>query len=133
MQRFHCSVQVMIAAVIGDRLRDFIFRELEVFRRKRATKWSTGRELNPRILVLQTSALATSPPVLILMALRAVSTGEPALRVSLLALGGKIFLCQVPGFYREPGSPAVGPLARVFYRRRRRHNHRISQLPVRRD
>jgi hypothetical protein len=26
--------------------------------------WSTGRELNPRILVLQTSALATSPPVL---------------------------------------------------------------------
>jgi hypothetical protein len=25
--------------------------------------WSTGRELNPRILVLQTSALATSPPV----------------------------------------------------------------------
>jgi hypothetical protein len=28
--------------------------------------WSTGRELNPRILVLQTSALATSPPVLIL-------------------------------------------------------------------
>jgi hypothetical protein len=27
--------------------------------------WSTGRELNPRILVLQTSALATSPPVLI--------------------------------------------------------------------
>ena len=29
--------------------------------------WSTGRELNPRILVLQTSALATSPPVLILL------------------------------------------------------------------
>jgi hypothetical protein len=28
------------------------------------TLWSTGRELNPRILVLQTSALATSPPVL---------------------------------------------------------------------
>ena len=28
--------------------------------------WSTGRELNPRILILQTSALATSPPVLIL-------------------------------------------------------------------
>ena len=27
--------------------------------------WSTGRELNPRILVLQTSALATSPPVLV--------------------------------------------------------------------
>ena len=27
--------------------------------------WSAGRELNPRILVLQTSALATSPPVLI--------------------------------------------------------------------
>ena len=25
--------------------------------------WSTGRELNPRILVLQTSALATSPSV----------------------------------------------------------------------
>ena len=25
--------------------------------------WSTGRELNPRILVLQTSALAASPPV----------------------------------------------------------------------
>ena len=29
--------------------------------------WSTGRELNPRILILQTSALATSPPVLILL------------------------------------------------------------------
>ncbi len=28
--------------------------------------WSTGWELNPRILVLQTSALATSPPVLML-------------------------------------------------------------------
>jgi hypothetical protein len=27
--------------------------------------WSTGRELNPRILVLQTSALAPSPPVLV--------------------------------------------------------------------
>ncbi len=27
--------------------------------------WSTGRELNPRILVLQTNALATSPPVLL--------------------------------------------------------------------
>jgi hypothetical protein len=26
--------------------------------------WSTGRELNPRIQVLQTRALATSPPVL---------------------------------------------------------------------
>jgi hypothetical protein len=31
--------------------------------------WSTGRELNPRILVLQTSALATSPPVPISAAL----------------------------------------------------------------
>jgi hypothetical protein len=29
--------------------------------------WSTGRELNPRILVLQTSALATSPPVLLVV------------------------------------------------------------------
>jgi hypothetical protein len=28
-------------------------------------EWSTGPELNRRILVLQTSALATSPPVLI--------------------------------------------------------------------
>ena len=27
--------------------------------------WSTERELNPRILVLQTSALATSPSVLL--------------------------------------------------------------------
>jgi hypothetical protein len=33
--------------------------------------WSTGRELNPRILVLQTSALATSPPVLLVLLLRA--------------------------------------------------------------
>jgi hypothetical protein len=29
----------------------------------RLIDWSTGRESNPRILVLQTSALATSPPV----------------------------------------------------------------------
>jgi hypothetical protein len=34
-------------------------------RKNREMCWSTGRELNPRILVLQTSALATSPPVLI--------------------------------------------------------------------
>ena len=34
---------------------------------QRGIDWSTGRELNPRILVLQTSALATSPPVLILL------------------------------------------------------------------
>jgi hypothetical protein len=28
--------------------------------------WSTGRESNPRLLVLQTSALAASPPVLLI-------------------------------------------------------------------
>jgi hypothetical protein len=45
----------------------------ETFRTPRASllcakllkDWSTGRESNPRILVLQTSALATSPPVLL--------------------------------------------------------------------
>jgi hypothetical protein len=36
--------------------------------------WSTGRESNPRILVLQTSALATSPPVLV-VPLRLISSG----------------------------------------------------------
>ena len=38
--------------------------------------WSTGRELNPRILILQTSALATSPPVLIL---RPTASGQVCL------------------------------------------------------
>ena len=37
----------------------------EMSSRRPRKDWSTGRELNPRILVLQTSALATSPPVLI--------------------------------------------------------------------
>jgi len=36
--------------------------------------WSTERELNPRILVLQTSALATSPSVLLAAAHAETST-----------------------------------------------------------
>ena len=56
---------------------------------KTISEWSTGRELNPRILVLQTSALATSPPVLIHRS-KGSLTSEAALRDSLLALGGKI-------------------------------------------
>ena len=58
---------------------------------------------------------------------------ETALRESLLALGGKIFLCQIPGFHREPRSAAIGALACVFHCSRRRHNDRLSQPPVRRD
>src|SRR5580698_1312231 len=54
--------------------------------------WSTGRELNPRILVLQTSALATSPPVLIFKAKRR-PLGETALSDCLLRLDGEVLLC----------------------------------------
>jgi hypothetical protein len=51
----------------------------------------------------------------------------------LLALGGKILLRQIPGFYRQPRSAPVGALAGIFHRSRRGHNDRLSQLPIRRD
>src|SRR5271156_4703712 len=92
--------------------------------------WSTGRELNPRILVLQTSALATSPPVLI--ASGAASLANAAPDDYLLCLAGKVLSCQVPGFHLQPCSAAIGALARVFHRRRRGNNHRIARPPVRR-
>ena len=47
-------LKMVFDGVVGCRLRDNLL-----------ILWSTGRELNPRILVLQTSALATSPPVLL--------------------------------------------------------------------
>jgi hypothetical protein len=40
----------------------FRYRDLSEFG-EFANLWSTGRESNPRMLVLQTNALATSPPV----------------------------------------------------------------------
>jgi hypothetical protein len=65
-----------------------------------------------------------------LVVLRAASLTRAALRVYLFCLGGKILFCQVPGFYCQPGSAAVGALARVFHRDRGGHNDRISPLPV---
>ena len=54
-------------------------------------------------------------------------TAEPwqgsAFRVYLFCLPGEILLCQVPGFYCQPRSAAVGALARIFHRNRRRHDH----------
>src|ERR1700678_769644 len=105
---------------------------LRLIRWRRRTSWiswSTGRELTPRILVLQTSALATSPPVLISLCGQPRSS-KAALRVYLLCLAGKIFLCQVPRFYRQAGSTAVGALARVFHGNRGRDDDRFTNLPV---
>jgi hypothetical protein len=44
--------------------------------------WSTGWGSNPRILVLQTSALATSPPVLMILTANLMMRGENVLRGS---------------------------------------------------
>ena len=44
-----------------------------------STLWSTGRGLNPRIQVLQTCALATSPPVLTAVSWERVRRSLPPL------------------------------------------------------
>ena len=68
-----------------------------------------------------------------LVVMRAVSVERPPAQRLLLALRGKILLCQVPGFHRQPGSAAVGAFARIFHCGRRRHNHRLSNPPVSRN
>src|ERR1700730_4798380 len=65
-----------------------------------------------------------------LVTLRAALVASSALRVYLFCLIGEILLCQVPGFYCQPCSAAVGALARVFHRNRSRHDDRVSPLPV---
>jgi hypothetical protein len=85
------------------------------------TIWSTGPELNRRILVLQTSALATSPPVLI--ASRAALPAKAAPKDYLFCRAGKVLSCQVPAFHLQPCSAAIGAFARVFHRRRRGNDH----------
>jgi hypothetical protein len=52
--------------------------------------WSTERELNPRILILQTSALATSPSVLI-----SAAYPETSLRAAVQLVADAYFGCVV--------------------------------------
>jgi hypothetical protein len=64
------------------------------------------------------------------LALRAASLFKAALRVYLLCLAGKFFLCQVPRFYRQACPAAVGALARVFHGNRSRDDDGFTNLPV---
>src|SRR5579875_3419111 len=95
---------------------------VSISREFEAEDWSTGPDLNRRILVLQTSALAPSPPVLTLPAAAESAAGNPSKK--LLRLRGR---AQVRLHSLEAGEFHGG----FFVRNRAANDDVIALLPVR--